>query len=121
MHPIDAVREKTVAHLYLEKLCAIRPAIGNLSKMTGVLRQMKFQVPSHSYEQLQLQELKKNDRQTLAKALYKWLIEQKRCFVVQFVMSGKVDYAVSVDGRHRLVWDNEKDYLIHLNESSPCL
>lgn len=31
---------------------------------------------------------------------------------------GKLDHTVCVDGRRRLVWDNEEKYLVELNEDT---
>lgn len=46
-----------------------------------------------------------------------WLINQKRCFVVQFVLTGKFDDVVCVDGYRILVCCNKEPYAVTLNEN----
>lgn len=46
---------------------------------------------------------------------YGWLCSQRGCFVVQFVLAGKVDQKVCVDGRRRMIWDIEEDFPLQLN------
>lgn len=50
---------------------------------------------------------------------FQWLGEQrKRCFDVHFKVPGKLDYAVCVEGRLPLVWDNEEGCAVDLNADS---
>lgn len=118
VHAIDAARRRDVVTCYLEKLCAVQPAISNLSEMMGVSEQMMDQVPARIYACLQLQDFKRDQRQAFENFFYNWPSEQRRCFLLQFIVPGKADHIVCVDGRHRLVWDNEEEYPTELNAKS---
>ena len=38
--------------------------------------------------------------------------------MVQFVLAGKVDHTVCVDGRRRLIWDNEEEFPLYLKSDA---
>lgn len=69
---------------------------------------MKGFVPLHLNAQAGLPNLSKLKKKNIRKALFKWITEQRGCFVVQFDLPSKVDHALCVDGRGQLVWDNQE-------------
>lgn len=118
LHAIDAVRGRSVADCYLVKLRAILAVIDNLEGTAGAFQEMKAPVSAQLYALVLPQGPKKYDRQALERAPYEWLSQQKRCFVVQFVVMKELDHAVCADGRRRLLWGNEEEYSIELHEYS---
>lgn len=66
--------------------------------------------------------MKKNERSAFQDDPFRWLVGQtRRCFVDHFQLPGKVDYAVCVYGRRRLVWDIEESLTVDLNVDSLLL
>ena len=118
VHALDAVRGRKIALGYRRKLQELRPVIAGLRGLAEVLRQMKAHVPPQIYARVELQKIGKAEKQAFERAPYTWLCEQRRCFVVQFEVPGKLNHAVCVDGRRKLVWDNEQGYPVELNPDS---
>lgn len=81
----------------------IWPAIGNLEGMTETLRSMKSVVSPGMYWRVELRVLTKPVREQCEKEPYAGFCRQSGCFVVQFVLSGKMDHTVYVDGHRRLM------------------
>lgn len=58
-HMIDAVCRRSMILHYCNRLLKLRPSIDSLSGMSEVFRQMKKHVPTHLYELVELQKVKK--------------------------------------------------------------
>ena len=81
---------------------------------------MKGHVPAHRYACVQLQKLKGPKIQALQKAPYKWLSYHRGTYVVHFWVTGKLDHVVCVDGRRKLICDNEETHAFDLTADSLC-
>ena len=79
---------------------------------------MRNFVLQHLYALVQLQKRKFAKVQAFQKAPYQWLSDQAGTFLVHFLVTGKLDHAVCVDGRRKLTWDNEENNQVDLNADS---